>query len=151
MQMNPSSSQSVAPVKTVLQIMWFAMLSSIVLLAVVGERAAQGTAQRPQVVFVEAITLVAIVLVIAQAVLRRKFLTVGAQLLAQDPTSRQGLMRWRAGHIVGYAMSEAVALFGLVLRFLGFTLREVAPFYVAGVILMLFSAPKVPPDGGPAT
>ena len=53
-------------------------------------------------------------------------------------------MRWQTGYILGFAQSEAIALFGLSLRYMGFTLREVSPFYVVGFVLMLLSWPRVP-------
>jgi F0F1-type ATP synthase membrane subunit c/vacuolar-type H+-ATPase subunit K len=39
-------------------------------------------------------------------------------------------------------MCETLALFGFVLRFMGFTLSEVAPFYVVGFALMLLFGPR---------
>ena len=42
------------------------------------------------------------------------------------------------------ALAEAIALFGLVLRFIGFTLSQVWSFYIAGFILLLFFGPRLP-------
>jgi F0F1-type ATP synthase membrane subunit c/vacuolar-type H+-ATPase subunit K len=123
------------------------MLASIVLFVIVAERSGQAS-QRPEIVFLEAMTGAAVLVVIAQMVMRRRLLAEGARLLAEDPTSIQGLTRWQTGYIVSYAFSEAVALFGLVLRFTGFTLREVAPFYIAGFVLMLLAAPRALPEQG---
>jgi hypothetical protein len=43
-----------------------------------------------------------------------------------------------------YALSEAIAIFGLLLRFIGFSFSHVASFYVAGFILLLFFGPRRP-------
>jgi hypothetical protein len=43
-----------------------------------------------------------------------------------------------------YALSEAIAIFGLVLRLIGFSLSQVAYFYIAGFILLLFFGPRRP-------
>jgi F0F1-type ATP synthase membrane subunit c/vacuolar-type H+-ATPase subunit K len=77
--------------------------------------------------------------------------------LAQDPANQALLHRWRGGYIVSYAFSEIVAVFGFVLRLLGFTLSQVASFYFAGLLLLLFMRPRkqstsmVTLDGSPAT
>lgn len=41
-------------------------------------------------------------------------------------------------------LSESIALFGLILRILGFTLSEVMSFYLAGLALMLVFGPRRP-------
>jgi hypothetical protein len=43
-----------------------------------------------------------------------------------------------------YALSEAIAIFGLVLRLIGFSLSQVWSFYIAGIILLLFFGPRRP-------
>ena len=78
----------------------------------------------------------------------RKYVVRGAQQLAKDPTNLQALKCWQTGHILGFAQSEAIAMFALNPRFMGFTLWEVAPFYVAGFVLMLFSNPRAPLENG---
>jgi len=64
--------------------------------------------------------------------------------LATRPNDAATLSRWRAGHIMTYALSEAIAIFGLVLRIIGFSLSQVASFYIAGFILLLFFGPRRP-------
>jgi hypothetical protein len=119
------------------------MLISIVLLVTVGEYSA---IQRPKpaMSFFRAIAVVAIGLVVSCLILRRKYVVRPAQQLLQEPTDAAALKRWQTGHILHYSMSEAIALYGLVLRFQGFTLSEVLPFYVVGFVLMLFGRPRAP-------
>jgi len=91
------------------------------------------------------VTIVGIILVV-----RRTLVTQSAVALAMRPADMATLGRWRAGYIMTYAFSEAIALFGLVLRLTGFTLSQVAPFYVAGLILLLFFRPRRPVSGARA-
>ena len=44
--------------------------------------------------------------------------------------------------MITYALCEAVALYGFILRIMGFSFRSVAPFYLASIILMIFFAPR---------
>jgi len=122
------------------------MLASIVILAAVTEISTRTIQPMPKRVFA-VIAGLCVAIVIVKSVVRRVYVAQGAYLLAKDRTDLQALKRWRTGHIYCFALSEAVAMFGLVLQG-GFTLREVAPFYVAGFILMLFSRPITPPENG---
>jgi hypothetical protein len=85
------------------------------------------------------ITIVGVILVV-----RRTLVLQSAVTLATRPNDLATLNRWRAGYVMTYALSEAIALFGLVLRLIGFTLSQVASFYIAGFILLLFFGPRRP-------
>jgi hypothetical protein len=123
-----------------LQIVRFALLGSIVLYMIVMERVAHASAP-PAPVFFYAITFAAIMTVGMIFVLRRILIApVEAEAGGLSPAS---LVRWRAGYIVTYALSEAVALFGFVLGILGYSLTQVAPFFVAGIVLILFFGPGI--------
>jgi hypothetical protein len=119
------------------------MLGSIVLLAAVAEFSAQARPE-PKVSFFKAIAAVAIGLVFSCLVLRRKYVVQPAKRLVLEPTDAAALKRWQAGHILHYSMSEAVALYGLVLRYQGFSLSQVLPFYLVGLALMLYGRPRAP-------
>ena len=41
-----------------------------------------------------------------------------------------------------YCLSEAVAVYGLVLHFFGFSLSQVRPFFFAGLMLLFFFEPR---------
>jgi len=118
------------------------MLVSIVCFAFVGERMGQSAAPDRNVYF--AITLIAITTVGMIFAVRRLFVLRPEETLVSQPENAAALNRWRAGYLVIYALSESVALFGLVLRILGFNLSEVTPFYLAGFALMLLFAPRRP-------
>ena len=42
---------------------------------------------------------------------------------------------------------EAIALFGFVLRFSGFSFSQIAAFYLAGFVMILFFSPKIASAG----
>jgi hypothetical protein len=46
------------------------------------------------------------------------------------------------GYVVCAALSEAVLLYGIAFRFLGAPRSLAVPFYIAGFLLMLLSAPR---------
>jgi len=129
--------------KTV-KIIRLALLASVVLYGLVGELAAKAAAGPANVTVFNALSLVAIVMIGIIVVLRRTLVLPAQTLLSSQAANVDALNRWRAGYIATYAICEAVALCGLVLRFLGFSLQQVAPFYVAGLALMLFFSPRLP-------
>lgn len=120
-----------------------AMLVSVILYVVVGEGI--GSVPRlnnPVLFYVLSLATITIVGVIF--VVRRTLVLQSSVALAARPNDAATLNRWRAGHIMTYALSEAIAIFGLVLRLIGFSLSQVAYFYVAGFILLLFFGPRRP-------
>jgi hypothetical protein len=126
-----------------LRILQIAMLVSIALYILVGERV--GSVRQlsdPTIFYVLSMVTVTIVGVIL--VVRRTLVAHSAGILRDRPNDGTTLGRWRAGYVMTYALSEAIALFGLVLRIIGFSLSQIAPFYVAGFILLLFYGPRRP-------
>lgn len=45
-------------------------------------------------------------------------------------------------HIILFAISEALVLFGFVTRFMGASVPYAAPFYAAGILFLLLSSPR---------
>jgi hypothetical protein len=119
-----------------------AFLVSIALSLLVAERVAQRVALAPNRNVYFILTLVALTTVGMIFAVWRLFVLRSEATLATQPEDTAALNRWRSGYIITYALSEAVALFGLMLRILGFTLSEVAPFYVVGFVLILFFSPR---------
>lgn len=87
---------------------------------------------------------VTIALLATIARLRRRLVKPAEETLASQPDDPAALARWRTGYLITYACSEAMALYGVVLHFLGFSLTEVLPFLIAGFVLILFYAPRRP-------
>jgi hypothetical protein len=54
------------------------------------------------------------------------------------------LNHWRRGYIATYALCEMLALFGLILRFLGSGFQQSLLYNVGGFGLLLFFGPRAP-------
>jgi hypothetical protein len=101
-------------------------------------------ATAPNILVYRAIALLAVVDVVIIFVCRRMMVQPAEGALAGHPEDPAALARWRTGYLITYALSEAAALYGLVLHFLGFSLVQVAPFLITGFVLILFYAPRSP-------
>src|SRR5215472_4725200 len=127
----------------VVRIIQIAMLVSVVLYVGVGEGVGSVPKLNNPVLFyvlsLATITIVGVILVV-----RRTLVLQSAVALAARPNDVATLNRWRAGYVMTYALSEAIAVFGLVLRMIGFSLSQVSSFYIAGFILLLFFGPRRP-------
>lgn len=62
--------------------------------------------------------------------------------LARSAEDEDALLQWRSGSFLTYVFCETVALFGLVLRFLGGTLPEAGTLYVVAAALLIVWAPR---------
>ena len=127
----------------VLRTVQVAMLISIGLYAFI----AQGYGPAPREVspaFIYTMAALAIFVIGPILVVRGIFVKPAERALQENPENAVALNRWRAGYIVTFALSEAVALYGVVLRFVGIPFSQVIPFFVAGFILMLFFGPRRP-------
>jgi hypothetical protein len=126
-----------------LRVVQWTMLGSILLYAVVGKIisfAARPADPSLSYVFTTAgVALVGVIFLV-----RRTLVLRPAEDLASRPDDSISLGHWKTGYIATYALCEALALFGLVLRFLGFTFRQSLPFYVAGFVLLFFFGPREP-------
>lgn len=98
---------------------------------------------RPNPLLLRALGFLAIVEVVLIFIIRRIQVVPSEAALESQPDDAKALVRWKAGYIVTYAISLSIAMYGLVLHFLGFGLPEVAPFLLAGLALIAFLGPKV--------
>ena len=121
-----------------------AFLLAIAAYVFVGETIAPRTLGPANPMMFQVFALAAVVTIAVMFVLRRKTISEAMATLRTSPEDARALGRWRAGYIITYAMCEAVALYGFVLRMLGFFLPQVAPFYLAAILLMLFYGPRRP-------
>jgi hypothetical protein len=64
---------------------------------------------------------------------------------AQGPSSER-LAQLRIFYILCFTLSEAVALYGFVLRFLGESREGVAPLFLGAVVLFVLCYPRLPTD-----
>jgi archaellum biogenesis protein FlaJ (TadC family) len=114
-----------------------AMLVSIALYVFIGERVAPGPRPANAAVYyvlsLASITTTGIILV-----MRRTLVRPSERILRTRSDDLATLNRWRTGHIATLALSESLPIYALVLRFLGFSLSQLAPLYLAGFVLLLF-------------
>ena len=97
-------------------------------------------------IILRAIGLVAITEAILIFVLRRIQTLPLEALLENQSQDAKVLFRWRQSYLVNYCLSLSIALYGLVLHFLGFTLPQIAPFFIAGFALIAFLGPRAVPS-----
>jgi hypothetical protein len=126
-----------------LRVVQWAMLGSIVLYAFVGE--VVGSLVKdvdPSLSYAFSTAAVAVVGVIF--VVRRTLVLRSAQGLTAQPDDPITLRHWKSGYFATYALCEALALFGLAQRFLGFTFQQSLLFYIGGFVLLFFFGPREP-------
>ena len=135
--------QTMETVLRTIRILQISLLTSIALYVWIGERVADNV-PRANPAFYYAVTFVSISVVGVIFVIRRVLLSRFEAQLSVQPNDNVLLARWRAGYIVIYALCESIALFGFVLRFLGFPLARIWVFYLSGFALMLSFGPRQP-------
>ena len=119
-----------------------AMLVTIALYAVVGERLAGKIAQDPANALFHALSFISISLVGATVVIRRTLVLPSEVLLKERSDDAAAVARWRTGYLFLYALCEMLGVFGLILRMSGFTLGNVWGFYLGGFLLLLLYSPR---------
>lgn len=128
--------------KTLRVVQW-AMLASILLYGILGEvLGPRARAVDPNLNYLFSTLGVAIVGVIF--VVRRTLVLRAASSLALHPDDLISLNHWRTGYFASYALCDALALFGLVLRFMGCNFQQSVPFYIGGFVLLFFFKPREP-------
>ena len=126
-----------------LRLLQWSMLVSILLYIALGEFVRPATrAVDPSVSYL--FTTMGVALIGVIFVVRRTLVARPAISLATQPDDIVTLNHWRTGYIVTYALCEALALFGLVQRFLGNSLQQSMPYYLAGFILLSFFRARRP-------
>lgn len=126
-----------------LKLVQWTMLGSIVLYAVVGE--VLGSPVRTADLSLNYVFTTASVAIVGLIfVVRRTLVLRAAENLAAHPDDSLTLNHWRSGYLATYALCEALALFGFVLRFTGFTLQHSLPYYISGFVLLSFFGPREP-------
>ena len=112
-----------------------ALLISTVLYAFIALRAAERSRGTP--LMIASLALLSGAMAIAAFVIRTKLVGKAEAQLSLQPDDKITLSRWRSAYVLIWALCEAIAVYGLVLRYLGFTMTQVAPFFAAGFLLML--------------
>jgi cytochrome b561 len=128
--------------KTLRMLQWTMLLSILLYIAV-------GEILGPRIRHVDAtlsymFSTLAVGIVGTIFVVRRTLVLRAASTLANRPDDHLSLNQWKTGYITTYALCEALALFGLVLRFRGSELQQSLLFYVGGFVLLFFFRPRQP-------
>ncbi len=130
--------------KKVLQILWFAFLVATAMYWMV----MQMIPANPQDVRAMGNVLMGVAGAEGAAVLYIRIARIGALLSRATPVSSEEVAKLRVLYIVCFSLSEAVALYGFVLHFIGASRAEVAPFFFAAAVLLLVCYPRLPPQHG---
>jgi hypothetical protein len=75
---------------------------------------------------------------------RTTFIRPALERLRLKSDDLASLLKWRTGAILTAVLFESLVLLGFALRFIGGTRLQSAPFYVAGIGLMLLFWPRRP-------
>ena len=125
----------------VARILHLALLVSVPLYVVAGEIVGP-SAPRDVMRIRQILFLLALVQTGAAFLLRYRLAGPAAEALRAHPEDEVQISRWMSGNIGALAIAEAIGLLGLVVRVLGATLPEAAPFYVASFVLLLLLTPR---------
>ncbi len=135
-----------------LKMLWVAMLVSIVLYVIVGEIIELESFAQPRWLLWVLVALAIHICYVAKVMRARMVRPFEEEVRSGQVSSAAALTseqvalleRWQGGQTISICLSEAVALFGLALRFLGGTRWEAAPFYAVAMLLLVVWMPRRP-------
>jgi hypothetical protein len=128
-----------------IQTVRFILAAAVVMYLLVVLRLPSSAKANP--IILRVLTLVAVSIAILILVMRKIQVLPAEAILQTQPQDRRALTRLRVGYLITYTLSLSIALYGLVLHFLGFPISQVAPFFIAGFALILYYGPKpIPSD-----
>jgi F0F1-type ATP synthase membrane subunit c/vacuolar-type H+-ATPase subunit K len=129
----------------ILRFVHLAILLSIPLYALLGEFAGPSPGAAGDFGFLHKVLLAVTVASFGIFTLMRITMVRPAEdALSRNPDDATAIGRWTTGSIVTYALSESVAIFGLVVRLLGGNFAQAVPFYAAAFLLLIFVVPRRP-------
>lgn len=128
--------------KTLRAVQW-SLLGSVLLYAAVGEIVAPRAGRIDQTLSY-ILSSLAVGIVGTIFVVRRTMVLPAAATLNSETEESLSLNQWKTGYIATYALCDALALFGLLLRLRGSGLEQSLLFYVGGFVLLGFFRPNLP-------
>jgi hypothetical protein len=126
-----------------LRIVWFALLSALLLYAYLCSIAQVRV--KPNPALFRSVAILAFCEAAGLLLVRKWLLSRATVVLQTEPENRRALGKWSSGNIFSWAVSLCIGLYGLILRYMGFEFRQVLPFLAAGFCLILFLPPRRPP------
>lgn len=121
-----------------------ALILSIFLYGLVLKEIPTPSPQAPDALLAILLGVVSAGMLVAGLVVRSRMIGRAYETLRVKPDDRESLNRWRVGAVLSAALAEAVVLYGLVLYLIGKPVRQAAPFFVVGAVVMLLWWPKQP-------
>ncbi len=121
--------------------LWFALFASVCLYWPMLKLLPMNAAAAPTPAVLQALTLAAAGS--SAAVLILRFNRISA-VLSRLPLEPAALAQLRTLYILCYVLAESVALYGLVLYFLGAPREQAAYFFIGSVALFLLCYPRTP-------
>ena len=91
-----------------------------------------------------ALYAVSVVMIAIGMGLRAKFMRSACETLRTKPDDAEALVNWRKADIVSAVLAEAVVLYGVAIHFFGGSIRQVAPFFICGAVVLLVWWPQRP-------
>ena len=92
---------------------------------------------------VGAFTLAAVADIALALRFRSQLIDAAVEILRSNPEDAAAIKRWRAGNIMSFTFAECLALFGVVLKFLGAEWKISGPFLALGLVVLLLWTPKL--------
>jgi hypothetical protein len=99
---------------------------------------------KPSSIIYLAIALLSVSIIRSLFFFRKKLIKPSEDVLAVNAVDAVAVRRWQTGQLITYAFAEAIAVYGLLLHFLGLTHVQVVPFLVVSFLLILFFPPRLP-------
>ena len=130
------------PAKTTLNMIRAALIFAVAVYMYIGEKLAVGKPGPINTMLFQIMAVVAVINVVLIFIIRRSMVAPPLDTLRDNQSDATALNRWRTGYLITYVLCEAVALYGFILRIMGFSFRTVVPFYLASVILMIYFGPR---------
>lgn len=140
--MPTSPSSSVASYRLITRVIYFALFSTVGLYWIVVEMLRAG-AEVHDLGLVKPVFLLAAG-VAAAVILILRFSRIAPLLVDTTGKLKERLTHLLCYYLICHALSEAVALYGFVIRLLGGSRVDAAPFFAGAVILFLLSYPRQP-------
>jgi hypothetical protein len=128
----------------ILRIIHIVMLAAAFLYVLIAEMVLRHPERPLDLNFYRVMAVLTAVMIGGILLIRQTVVGRALETLRLQPDEASANVRWRAGYTVIFALSEAIVLYGLLLRLLGATAAQAAPFYAVGIILLLLFSPRRP-------
>ena len=127
-----------------MQIIHGALIVSIFLYVIVCWEVGASHPQPMDRTLLTSLAIIAIGAIVAGFFLRSRWIGAAYETLRARPDDPISLALWRKGAVISAALGESVALYGVVIYLTSGNAKQAAPFFVAGLFVMLMWWPKQP-------